>query len=183
MERTKKEIGLKAYRRIPRIIKITKVRDFKIYCAFNTGEYKIINFTKFFERWNLKKTDFAYPLLKPSRFRKVKLINGTLSWPDIKKTIKIGSGQEFETYLDLDPVVLYESSEDDHKANQRYKIGQLLKSARLDAGLTQQQLAIRSGTTKNYISRIENNRSDIELRTLRKIVEIGLGKNLEIAVT
>ena len=55
-----------------------------------------------------------------------------------------------------------------------------LRQARKDAGLTQQQLAIRSGTTKHYISRIENNHADIELGTLQKIVEIGLGKQLEV---
>lgn len=43
-------------------------------------------------------------------------------------------------------------------------------------------MAIRSGTTKHYISRIENNHSDIELGTLQKIVEIGLGKQLEVQV-
>ena len=39
-----------------------------------------------------------------------------------------------------------------------------------------------SGTTRYYISRIENERSDIEVATLRKIVEIGLGKHLEISI-
>ena len=39
-----------------------------------------------------------------------------------------------------------------------------------------------SGTTRNYISRIENDRSDIELDTLKKIIETGLGKQLEINV-
>ena len=39
-----------------------------------------------------------------------------------------------------------------------------------------------SGTTRNYISRIENDKSDIELGTLRKIIETGLGKKLEIQV-
>jgi len=54
--------------------------------------------------------------------------------------------------------------------------------SRLSLGLTQQELAVMSGTTRNYISRIENDRSDIELGTLRKIIETGLGKQLSIVI-
>ena len=48
--------------------------------------------------------------------------------------------------------------------------------------MSQQELALVSGTSRTYISRIENDRSDIELATLSKIIEIGLGKKLEILV-
>ena len=89
---------------------------------------------------------------------------------------------EFEAPYEIDPIVLYENSELDDKRNQRYHIGIILKDARKEAGLTQQELAEKSGTTKTYISRIENNKSDIELGTLRKIIEIGLGKELEIVI-
>ncbi len=174
---------MRKYRRIPRIIKINKVKGFKIHCAFNNGEYRIIDFEQLFQTWKTQEGDFDYPLTKLRELRKVQLIDGTLSWPHIARKISTPDGRTFETYLDLDPIVLYENSMLDEKANRRYYIGKLLREARLDAGLTQEQLAIRSGTTKNYISRIENNRSDIELRTLRKIIEIGLDRNLEIAVT
>ena len=46
-----------------------------------------------------------------------------------------------------------------------------------------EELAEKSGTTRNYISRIENDRSDIELDTLRKIIEIGLGKKLRLVIS
>lgn len=78
--------------------------------------------------------------------------------------------------------MLYENSEPDQEHNQGVKIGTILRQARKDAGLTQEELALRSGTTKHYISRIENNHTDIELGTLQKIVEIGLGKHLEVQV-
>jgi len=48
--------------------------------------------------------------------------------------------------------------------------------------MSQQELALVSGTSRTYISRIENNRSDIELGTLQKIIETGLGKKLEIKI-
>jgi transcriptional regulator with XRE-family HTH domain len=62
------------------------------------------------------------------------------------------------------------------------KIGRLVREARIKAGMTQQDLALRSGTSRTYISRIENDRSDIELATLSKIIETGLGRKLEINV-
>jgi len=49
--------------------------------------------------------------------------------------------------------------------------------------MSQSDLALASGTSRTYISKIENNRSDVELDTLRKIVETGLGKKLEIKIT
>lgn len=58
----------------------------------------------------------------------------------------------------------------------------MIKQARKDAGLTQEELAQKSGTSKHYISRLENNKADIELLTLKKIIEAGLGKRLQIAI-
>ena len=168
--------------KLPRIIRVVKIKEFEIHCAFNNGEYRIIDFNRLFKKWKLKKSSFAFPLKNPKEFKKVELISGTLAWPNIKKVIKLANGKTFDTFLDLDPLVLYENSRTDEKMNKRYQIGAILKKERLKAGLTQEQLALRSGTTKNYISRIENNKSDIELRTLRKIIEIGLSKNLEIAI-
>ena len=77
---------------------------------------------------------------------------------------------------------MYEESEYDTARNSTYLVGDILKEARLSAGLTQEELAARSGTTKIYISRIENNKSDIEFGTLKKIIEIGLDKRLELTV-
>ena len=48
--------------------------------------------------------------------------------------------------------------------------------------MSQQDLALLSGTSRTYISRIENDRSDIELATLRKIIETGLRKKMEILI-
>jgi HTH-type transcriptional regulator / antitoxin HipB len=62
-----------------------------------------------------------------------------------------------------------------------FKLGVLLQEARKKKHLTQEQLAERAGTTKNYISRIENDASDIRLATLMRIVN-GLGGQLTLTV-
>lgn len=63
-----------------------------------------------------------------------------------------------------------------------FKIGMLIQEARKKQHLTQQQLAEKVGTTKNYISRIENNASDIRLSTLMRIIREGLGGSLKLSL-
>ena len=90
---------------------------------------------------------------------------------------------EYNVPYEIDPIVLFKRSKPDHSKNRKHSIGQILRGARKEAGLTQEELAKRSGTTRYYISRIENDRSDIELGTLRKIIEIGLNKELNIRIS
>ena len=61
-----------------------------------------------------------------------------------------------------------------------FKLGVLIQEARKKQNLTQEELASRAGTTKNYISRIENDTSDIRLTTLMRIVRDGLGGSLQL---
>ena len=63
-----------------------------------------------------------------------------------------------------------------------FKIGVLIQEARKRQKLIQDQLAKKVGTTKNYISRIENNASDIRLSTLMRIVRDGLGGHLKMSL-
>ena len=63
-----------------------------------------------------------------------------------------------------------------------FRIGVLIQEARKKQQLTQQQLAEKVGTTKSYISRIENNASDIRLSTLMRIIREGLGGHLKLSL-
>ncbi len=65
---------------------------------------------------------------------------------------------------------------------ENFRIGALIHEARLEKGLTQEQLAEKVGTTKSYISKIENNIKEVRLSTLKKIIELGLGGNLELSI-
>jgi HTH-type transcriptional regulator/antitoxin HipB len=64
-----------------------------------------------------------------------------------------------------------------------FKLGAMIQELRKEQGLTQEQLAEKCGTTKTYISRIENHASDIRLSTLMRIIRQGLGGNLKLNIT
>ena len=63
-----------------------------------------------------------------------------------------------------------------------FKLGVMLQELRKEKGMTQVELAEKCGTTKTYISRIENNASDIRLSTLMRIIQKGLGGHLKLSV-
>jgi ribosome-binding protein aMBF1 (putative translation factor) len=65
---------------------------------------------------------------------------------------------------------------------QAFKIGALIHEARLERGLTQEQLAEKTGTAKSYISKIENDVKEVRISTLMKIVELGLGGKLQLSI-
>ena len=62
--------------------------------------------------------------------------------------------------------------------SQMFIISEMLKEARKEAKITQEQLAEKTGTKKSYISRIENGKGNIQLSTLIRIFEIGLNKKI-----
>lgn len=65
---------------------------------------------------------------------------------------------------------------------ENFKIGVMIQEARLEKGLTQEELAEKVGTTKSYISKIENNIKEVRLSTLQKIVEMGLDGHLQLSI-
>lgn len=65
---------------------------------------------------------------------------------------------------------------------EEFKLGALIHEARLEKGMTQEELAERCGTNKAYISRVENNIKDVRISTLQKIVELGFGGHLQLSI-
>ena len=64
---------------------------------------------------------------------------------------------------------------------ENFRIGVMLKQARLEAGLTQEEVASAIGTRKTAISRLENHFKDVKLSTVEKYVK-ALGKRIEIKI-
>ena len=167
--------------KIPRILKINWIKDLSISVVFNNGESRIIDFYKVFKSIGVNKQSPAGILFNPDEFLKVDLESNTLSWSNVEQFITLKNGDKKKVPFEIGADVLLKYSRPE-KSELNLKIGSIIKKNRLKSGLTQQELALKSGTTRNYISRIENDRSDIELGTLRKIIETGLGKHIEIQI-
>lgn len=63
-----------------------------------------------------------------------------------------------------------------------FAIGEIIKDERKQAKMTQEELARKTGTRKSFISRIENGHSDIQLSTLYRLIEQGLGKKIKLSI-
>lgn len=109
-----------------------------------------------------------------------RLNNYSLVFENVAQYISSKTGERLKVPFEIGADTLFKRSYPIPVPN--LKIGTDLKRARRKAGLSQEALAQKSGTSRTYISRIENNHSDIELATLCKIIEIGLGKTLEIKI-
>lgn len=92
----------------------------------------------------------------------------TKSWKEIKDTVYGKKGTERRDGLERD----FES----------FKIGLLLRNAREEKNLTQEQLGELVDKKRTYISRVENNGSNLTLKTLYEIVEKGLGGKVTISI-
>lgn len=168
--------------KIPRILKIKSVQEFTISVIFNNGETRDIDFKKLFSKWKLSKKDAEYKLLEPGEFKKVSLRNNTLSWKNIKVKLTDPGGKEVIHPYEIDPVTLYKNSMPAKTAFRKFYFGSIIKRERMHKGLSQEDLASISGTSKTYISRVENDKVEPELHTLYKILEVGLGKKIQVKI-
>ena len=172
---------MRKMKRIPRILKINWIEGLSISVVFNNGESRVIHLLEVLTEDYLSKDFPSSILINPAEFAKVELEDYTLTWNNVELYITGRNNEKLRVPFDIGPDTLYEFSHPD-KSEKTTRIGSLIKSTRKKLGLTQSELADKSGTSRTYISRIENNRSDIELDTLRKIIEIGLGKHLNISI-
>lgn len=98
-----------------------------------------------------------------------------------KEAIK--NAKSFDELLDIKYGKVGSSVRDEYETKANYfVISEMLKEARKDAHITQEQLADKIGTKKSYISRLENGKVDIQLSTLFKIFETGLGRKIQLTI-
>ena len=88
---------------------------------------------------------------------------------------------DLEKYIDKRKKKNPEFAKNFEKGYESFKIGLLLRQARKEAGVTQEELALKLRTKKSAISRIENHSEDIRLSTLKNYVE-ALGRNLQVHI-
>ena len=92
----------------------------------------------------------------------------TTTWAELKDQVYGKKGTERRDKLERD--------------TESFKIGLLLKKARESRNMTQEELGQLIDKKRTYISRVENNGSNITLSTLYDIVEKGLGGKVRISI-
>lgn len=85
----------------------------------------------------------------------------------------------FDELIELEHGKIGTKSRNKYEAGaQMFIVSEMLKEARKEAKLTQEQLAEKAGTKKSYISKLENGKGNIQLSTLIRIFEQGLNKKI-----
>ncbi|WP_221898774.1 helix-turn-helix transcriptional regulator [Robiginitalea sp. SC105] len=164
-------------------MKITEVKFPKIYFISNNGDYRVIDIKKLFKKIELREGDFGYSILvDKDMFNSVELIDKSLAWKNVSQKMELPNGEFIDLYFHLDPIVTIQNSEFDSNPTNFLNYGKSIKQIRRHlVKISQEELGEKIGTDKQYISKVENHKTDLELKTLRKIYEIGLDKKVCIA--
>lgn len=102
----------------------------------------------------------------------------------MKTDANIRTAKSFDELLDIKYGKIGSPEREVYEAKANYfVISEMLKEARKEAHITQEELADKIGTKKSYISRLENGKADLQLSTLYKIFETGLGKKVRITIS
>ena len=166
---------------LPRITKILKIEPFKILTLWNNAEIREIDFAPMFQMWETDNEEALLRLQDFDAFSKASISSSrTLEWGSLPIQFSF-KGKVSVQPLELDPDVLLDNSTLIRKV-ERISIGLILRKTREELGLTQTQVAINTGTTRHYISRIENEQSEIQMDTLQKIIELGFGKKMVLEI-
>lgn len=101
----------------------------------------------------------------------------------MSKKKKITDAKSFDELLDIKYGKIGTGKRDQFEEKAQYfVISTLLKEARKEANMTQDELAEKLGTKKSYISRLENGKCDIQISTLYRIFEFGLGRRVNLLI-
>ncbi|MEA4841415.1 MAG: helix-turn-helix transcriptional regulator [Bacteroidales bacterium] len=97
----------------------------------------------------------------------------------MKKMTDYSNIRNFDELLEREHGKIGTDSRNEYEERaQMFIVSEMLKDARLEANLTQEQLADKAGTKKSYISKIENAKGNIQLSTLIRIFEKGLDRKI-----
>ena len=87
--------------------------------------------------------------------------------------------KNFDELIELEHGAIGTESRNEYEERaQMFIVSEMLKQARKESKMTQEQLAEKAGTKKSYISRIENAKGNIQLSTLIRIFEKGLNRKI-----
>lgn len=150
---------------------ITTSKSIRILCFFDEGNLVVLTncFVKKSQKTPRKEIKLAEKLKKEYLKEKIFDMKNVTDFEDLLIDKYGEKGTEKRDQYDAKSLA--------------FRLGTMLKQARKDANLTQEELAKKTGTKKSYISRIERGLSDIQVSTYYKLIERGLGKELNITIS
>ncbi|NND23410.1 MAG: helix-turn-helix transcriptional regulator, partial [Acidimicrobiia bacterium] len=164
-------------RTVNSILKIVKAEFPLIYFIANSGNYYVLDIKEHFNKIDIKKGDFGFDIsIDPELFKRVELENKALAWKNVNREIVLKSGRKLNSYMHLDPGVCIENAKEVSNNELKFDFGEQLKKLRKTANLSQEELGQKIGSSRFHISKLENNRTDPEFKTIQKIYEVGLDR-------
>ena len=151
---------------------------YRMFCCFDDGQLVVLfnGFQKKSQKTPSTQLERALKIMTEYFDEKQKLKKNDKKFKDKNITT-------FDEHLDTQygKIGTAKRTEFEIKAK-AFAIGEIIKEERRLASMTQEQLAEKTGTKKSFISRIENGHSDIQLSTLYKLLEYGLGRKVSLTI-
>ena len=142
---------------------------YRIFCCFDKG--KLVVLFNGFQKKTQKTPD--------NELETALKLKMNILIPKIKSMKNYKNINNFDQLVEVEHGKIGTESRNKYEENsQMFIISEMLKDARKEAKITQEQLAERTGTKKSYISRIENGKGNIQLSTLIRLFELGLNKRI-----
>src|SRR5690606_15880078 len=133
----------------PRILKINKIENHSVNVTFNNGESRIIDFRKVLKSIGIDEKSPAFILYDDKELKKAALCNNTLSFDNVEQYINLRNGKKEKVPLQIVADILLKYSVHE-KSEFISQLGRSIRESRRKAGLTQQELALMSGTSRTY---------------------------------
>ena len=169
--------GLK-HAALPRIAKVLGIEGFVVTALWTTMEVRVNDFTREANNW--ADNSYLAPLADPMVFKRAELSDGGLEWPEALAVVphfEVLGCSQFQP-ISFDPDTMYSESSFLVHLDTNKQLSELVKSTRISEKISQQELARRSGVSKQYINRLESGRTDIQFGSLVQILELGLHKRI-----
>ncbi len=166
----------------PEILRLLQVdpEALSIIALWSNQEVRRIDFAPMFKKWRETGETELLRLEEPKKFKAVSIsASKTLQWRTVRRAFT-WKGQTSYRATELDPYVLFDQSV--LIKQEQPLTGNLLRTAREKSGMSQTDLAQKSHTTADFISKVESGEKVIPLEDLQIIVEQGLGKKLRLEI-
>ncbi len=164
---------------VPEIVSVLSVLPYRIVTLWSNGEVRENDYATDIEQWGKSDNPIYQQLARWDDFKSVRATEGRLEWPTVRFQFTF-DGVERDEAIDFDRLVTYQESRLlDVAMLDSQTLGETISQARHQARISQQDLARRIGSTKQYVSKVERNVVVPKTDTLQRMAT-ALGKRVAL---